>query len=248
MIFVFVALIFILLFVQLVSTVLYLDDFYFTSKYLADLPVAPKSNPLHEMTWGSDWKRQLLIHPPLLTIFYWVWVRIIGSSETLIHIPSAFATLIACYYWWKITLTIRPAWKEHWGLWIMLWCSSFPILINACQAIYAPFECAYLGFAIYRLHSTHTPIYQRLFINIIGVGLFYLYLFYWLIDLLYQYRSHPRIDRILNFMLFLCVSATCLFWYIRNALSHLYAWDHWISPTFQSLLTIFTSLPYVVYI
>lgn len=236
------------LIVQLLPTVLFKDDFYVSARYLSDNPFFPQTNPINELTWGSDWRRQLLIHPPLLLSFYWLWVRIVGSTPLALHIPPFLALGVGCFYWWKIASSSIRELRANPLIWITLWYSCFSILIFSAQAIYAPFECAYLGFAIFQLQHRQIQLKYRIGVHLLGVLLFYHYLFFWLIDAVSTILLKSVHTALTNCILFLLTGSIALWWYYSNVSTNQYQWTHWVRLTLDQFLTVFSLLPYAVYL
>ena len=89
----------------LINGGLWHDEIYNTSIYLApdksEIAIEREDAISSEYPWlaenfnrSSDWKRQISLHPPFISIFYAVWIKIFGDSEISLHIPPIIAGIL----------------------------------------------------------------------------------------------------------------------------------------------------------
>ena len=170
---------YLILIVPLMNKAFWHDEIYNTSLYLNSFPVIqPK---FHEFNWSADWQRQISLHPPVLSLLYYVWIRCFGDSEISLHIPVAIAGLlgiILLYFLGNIILDNDVSFIAT----LATTFSSSHIMYSV-QTVHAIFEM--LSFLASTLCLAHFVITKspRLFrwlliFNVFGICIAYYYVFY----------------------------------------------------------------------
>jgi hypothetical protein len=219
------------LIIDLLPNVLYLDDYYFSPYFLSDVPWFPNYS-FEELSYRKDFLRQLLIHPPLIPFFYWFYTSIIPQNVITFHLPSVISLFLTAFIWNKSFKIFNIEVASIRVLFTAILFSFIPVIIYSVQAIYAPFEALYLSFVINKLWLNKKDYsYKRILFHVLGVSIFYLYLVFWLLDIIFSYKIISKIYWFMNISSFLLTSSLLIYWFYINQSSGAYQWNHWISPT-----------------
>lgn len=72
------------------------DERYFSWPYLSAFPFFDSGERFYD-TWADTWREELALHPPLLYLFYFIWIPIFGNSEISLHVPAFLAGLATVF-------------------------------------------------------------------------------------------------------------------------------------------------------
>lgn len=195
--------------VPLMNKAFWHDEIYNTSLYLNPFPVIqPKSQGFN---WAADWQRQIALHPPVLSLLYYAWIRCFGDSEISLHTPVVIAGLlgvILLYFLGNIifdndigfiaTLTITFS-SSH--------------IMYSVQTVHAIFEMLIFLASMLCLAQLVVTKSARLFrlllvLNVLGACTYYYYCFYLIIQsiIFWILRKDLRVKLIYFIMIFLLLA------------------------------------------
>jgi len=225
------------------------DEVYNTLLYLHSSPLL-NSNAYTLATdskwgWGQDWKKQAAIHPPLLSAFYYFWIRIFGDSEISLHLPAILIGLLGAILIYLIGISI---FDQDVGLWATLaLIFSLSHIGYSTQAVPAIFESSIILASILLFIKFITNQTRKYFIlltmlNVIGISLFYHYLFYLCLQTVILWW-HKKIGRAYAATVITTVSLFMLF-FIYCALNYLYSHPYWLQINPKEVFKIINLLPY----
>jgi len=238
--------------VPLVNKPLQHDEIYNTFVYLYASPLSkasqkPMNLERYDFSWRTDWKRQIAIHPPFLSILYYFWVRLFGDSEISLHMPViivGLAEIILLYFLGSIFFGSDVGFLAALG-------TSFSIahIEYSTQAVYAIFEPFILLaslLCLYKFVITKNKklFYDLLILNIFGISIYYHYFVYLIIQtiILWFYRKEFKITKIyfisvpIIVILFIVVTVICF------SRGH-YSYEFWMRSDFKTLMITIISLP-----
>ena len=230
------------------------DGVYNTKEFLKDSPVSnffPQNKDVlyYEKSWSRDWARQLSIHPPLVSTFYYFWVRVFGDSEASLYIPTiifGLAGLMSVYF-----LGILLFGSDVSFLAVLATSFSLSHIEYSTAAVHAIFELFIFAASIlifYKfIKSKDKGIFRWLFLsNICGVFIFYHYFIYLLLQtiILWIKRKILEIPKYYFFTigLFFVLFAAII---LRNVLNHRYFndFESWIRCDFKTMIKIIIWFP-----
>lgn len=139
--------------IPLLDTPFIPDEFFFSSDYLTAIP-DPFSRVADPAAgyWAVQWQRQLAVHPPFLSFFYFLWTGIFGDSLLSIRIPALLCGLAGIFFCCFLADRLPG---EKCGFWCALMLSACGAHIHySVTAVYAIFELttflgALLALAVY---------------------------------------------------------------------------------------------------
>jgi len=169
--------------VPLMNKAFWHDEIYNTSLYLSSFPIIqPKSQGFN---WSTDCQRQIPLHPPGLSILYYIWIRCFGDSEMSLHIPVAiagFCGIVLLYFLGSIIFDNDVGFISAIALTI---CSSH--IIYSVQTVHAIFEMLLFLTSALCLTCLMVNKSVKLFrwlsiLNVLGACVFYYYSLYLIIQ------------------------------------------------------------------
>ncbi len=199
--------------VPIADKALRIDEIRNTFMYLDTAPFAKlsvgKETPLHYSplhyscysytygySWGKSWKEQMVIHPPLLSAFYYFWIRCFGDSEISLHIPTIIAGFVAIMLLYFFGSFVFGNDIGFLAALAMVFSASH--IVYSVEAVHAIFEMSiFLAslLTLYKLIITGNKknFYLLLALNILGVFMFYHYFFYLIIQTIVLWSLKDRL-------------------------------------------------------
>jgi 4-amino-4-deoxy-L-arabinose transferase-like glycosyltransferase len=222
--------------------------------YLYDSPLSkaqpqePLSFEKHNLSWGTDYKRQLAIHPPFLSILYYFWIRLFGDSEISLHIPVMIVGLLGgflLYFFGSILFGSDVSFLATLATSFSI--SHIEYSTQAVHAIFEPFILLASLLCFYRFVITKNKIFFRglLILNLFGILIYYHYFVYLVIQtmILWVGRKEFKVPKIyfisvpILITAFVVITAICFSeWRYINYL--------WMRSDFKTLVNIIISLPF----
>lgn len=83
-------------------------------------------------------------HPPLYYLLTWVWVRIVGSSEFTMRLPSVIAGTAAIPLAWLVTDRLELSRNTRWAVVIVMALGPFELYFSQEARMYTLLQLAYL--------------------------------------------------------------------------------------------------------
>ena len=181
------------------------DEMYNTTQFLT-LVNYPHSSGL--MTWRSDWKRQLGIHPPFLSLFYFGWVRIFGDSELSLRTPPLAAGLLTLAMTYSIG---KHLFNRLVGL--LAACGlavAGSHIAYSLSAIHAIFDMLFMLMALcalinYAYSGKRSDLYWLLLANVVGFTHFYYFITVLVPQAVYLFVKRRSLSVPSSYFLFVCV-------------------------------------------
>jgi len=228
------------------------DEVYNTFVYLHAAPfsqTAATSLSLEQplFNWKTDGIRQIAMHPPFLSAFYYCWIRIFGDGEISLHLPViilGLAGLVLLYFLGSIIFGSAV------GFFAAL-ATSFSIahIEYSTQAIHAIFEVFILLFSLFLLYKYISTKEKKFFyalpvINLFGILIYYHYWVYLTAQtlILWFYRRELKPAKI-NFILVFIGALLFIAFVFRCFMAKLYNYDFWMLPDFKTLVNVIVGLP-----
>ena len=119
------------------------DEIYNSLSYLAPHRLGSTGG------WSQDWSRQIVIHPPGVSLFYSAWIRLVGDSPIALHVPALLAGLLSLVL---ALLLARRFLPSHLALLYTLTVGvSGSHVVHSVSAVHAIFELAALQGALLAL-------------------------------------------------------------------------------------------------
>jgi hypothetical protein len=233
------------------------DEIYKTSLFLHTSPITEfrshKNTNLKEespwfKSWETDWRRHLVLHPPLLSTFYYFWIRVFSDSETSLRIPPlifALAGIILLYFFGFTLFGSEVSFLSTLAITLSL--SHIIYSTLAIDQIFASFIllASLLYFCKFFISEREGMPPMLLILNIIGVLIFYHYFVYLFIQtiILWFYRKRLKITKYYFIgacvlMTLFLISVVAVFW-VRG-----HCYDHWTHNNLKTTIKAITSLPY----
>lgn len=218
----------------LMGNALWHDEIYNTSLYLNTFPdLRPSSgeNALQVSGWAAEWRWQIALHPPALSIFYYVWIRLFGDSEFSMHVPVLLAGLLGVILLYLLGCIVFDSDIGFVAALAMIFSSSY--LMYSVQAVHAIFEmliflASALAFAHFVIKKNKKIFKILIFLNILGFGIFYCYFFYFLAQniVLWIFRKSLGIKKI-YFVASILLSVIFISFISFNYTKKQYSCSHW---------------------
>jgi hypothetical protein len=206
----------------------------------------------YDYSWGKSWKEQLVIHPPLISAFYYSWIRIFGDSEISLHTPAIIAGLagiILLYFLGSLVFGNGIGFLAA----IAMEFSASHIMYSV-QAVHAIFEIPIFLASIivfYKLIITRDKklFYLLLTLNVLGILTFYHYFFYLIIQtiVLWFLRDGLRIKTpyFIIPVLFTAVFFASVLTFYKEGM---YYWTHWPKNNLETTVMNIIYLPWAFFI
>jgi len=228
------------------------DEIYNTSAYLQDCPLSKTSqkhalsNALN-LSWGTDWKRQITMHPPFLSGFYYFWIRIFGDSEISLHAPviiAGLAGIILLYLLGSLLFGNDVGFLAALGVSFSV--AHIEYSTQAVHAIFEPFILLASLLCIYGFITTRRRkfFYSLILANIFGILIYYHYYVYLIIQtiILRLLRKELKITRI-YFVSVAAITVLFAFFTLTNFAKGSYSYEFWIQSNIKTLINTVISLP-----
>jgi len=221
------------------------DEIYNTSIYLKALPFSQPQ--LSVYNWSTDWRRQIPLHPPALSLFYYVWIRCFGDSEVSLHIPAAIAGaagIILFYLLGSIMFDCDVAFMSALAL---TSCSAH--IMYSVQTVHAIFEMLnLLASALvlaYFLTGPSPSLFRRLLIlNAVGLLIGYYYIFFlWMQTVIFATRRKFLNISWVYFLVILMLTVLVLGFIKCSYDRGRYNFNHWPRNNFKQTLSNILYLP-----
>lgn len=251
--------------VPLADKALWIDEIRNTFMYLDTAPFAKlsagKEMPLYYKpldyscysytygySWGKSWKEQIVIHPPLLSTFYYLWIRVFGDSEISLHIPTIIAGLIGIILLYFFGSFIFE--NDVGFLATLATVFSTSHIMYSVQAVHAIFEMLFflaslLIFCKLLITKNNKFFYLLVALNILGMLMFYHYFFYLSIQTiaLWFLKDTLKIKASYFAMVFILTaifSISVIVWYGKGC----YHWSHWPKNNLERTIKNIIILPW----
>jgi len=208
---------------EIYNTFLYLDTNPFsTGTMSAGLQGRSPDQP----NWKTDYKRQIPIHPPLVSIFYYYWIRIFTDSEISLHIPPLIAgwlSLIIFYILGSYLVGEEIALAAG-----IVFNFSAAFIAYSTQAVLAAFElfCLLLSLLLlYRFltRRNKTDLRNLCIINILSALTFYHYFVFLFGQTIIFFLFRKKLDIRLPYFIF----AFSLFAIFASILTYAFLGNHY---------------------
>lgn len=227
------------------NNALWHDEIYNTFLYLKALPnISPQANHTlsksYSFSWSTDWKRQIVLHPPFLSLIYYVWIRLFGDSEVSLHIPVAIAGLLGIIIVYFLGSLV---FDNDVGLMAALATAfSSSHIMYSVQTVHAIFEMliflsSILCLARFVITKNAGLFRLLLLLNILGALIFYYYFFYLIIQtiVLWLLKKDLKIKSLYFAAVFISVTVFLVFvkyTYDKN----FYSYKHWPKNDFSQTI------------
>ena len=183
-----IILLYLILIIPLMNNALWHDEIYNTSLYLHTFPAIgfhAKEPAPQAYGWSTDWQRQIALHPPFLSLFYYAWIRAFGDSEISMHIPVAIAGLLGIIILYFLGLAVFDNDVGFMATLATTFSSSH--IIYSVQAVHAIFEmliflASLLCLTQFIIRKTARLFKLLLLLNMLGIFIFYYYFFYLIVQ------------------------------------------------------------------
>jgi hypothetical protein len=246
------ALLYVFLQAPVLPTAVYHDDTYNSRLYLKSAPLVatPPAGTIADprvLEWGRDWGRQLHIHPPLLSIVYFSWIRVFGDGETSLHLPTAMAGLAALLLWHRVALRVVDRETALWAG--VLFCLSPPALYYSSRAIHASFESLAFAASVLALaRHLEAPGPRRLAVllgcNVLGALTAYHYLVLLALQAALAWRLRSRLGGSWRLVaLPACGTVAIAAALLAGAGRFGYRYDHWWQTRPSQIPRFFAAIP-----
>lgn len=235
-----IILLYLILIIPLINNALWHDEIYNTSLYLHSFPAIglhAKQSLSPELSWQTDWQRLIAVHPPSMSLFYYVWIRIFGDSETSLHIPLAIGGLLGVIVLYFLGATVFDNDVGFIATLATTFSSSY--IIYSVQAVQAVIEmlifvASLLCLAQFIITKNARFFKFLLILNVLGIFIFYCYIFYLVIQiiLLLFFKKDLRIKP----LYFVTISLFLVFFIIFvkfNYIHNRYDRTHWPKNDFN---------------
>lgn len=234
-----IVILYLLLRAPLAGKALWHDEIYGTRSYLSTSPLLEfqqEKKALADFSWGTDWKRQMKIHPPLWYVFYYCWVRLFGDSEVSLHIPVMLIGLMGIVLLYAFSSLIFENDISFPATLATVFSASH--IMYSAQVVHAVFELLIFLVSLillYKFIITGNPRKFRLLLiaNVLGVCIFYHYLLYLFVQnaILWALRSRLKIRPLYFIIVFLFLISFYSFFALNYVKNRYADFRHWPENT-----------------
>jgi hypothetical protein len=228
------------------------DELYNAFPYLATSPLThaaartPANGEL-PFDWAADWKRQLVVHPPTLSAFYFGWIRVFGDSPVSLHVPPLMAGCVGVGATYLLGAVLAgPAVGVAAALALTV---SLSHVEHSTQAVHAAFEVAILALSLWLLarllvRGTRDDRNRLIAVNVAGVLLFYHYVVFLAVQtvILWPRRRGLAIGTT-YFLAAGMAAAGVAAVFVHGFARQEYGYDYWMSGGLKTLGATAFSLP-----
>jgi hypothetical protein len=229
------------------------DENYNRFPYLATSPAGwaiaraqgHRGSTLHG--WAADWPRQIVIHPPGVSAFYWAWIRVFGDSAVALHVPTIILGTASVLLTWSFAGRLfgsRVALPAALAV-----CVSLSHVEHSTQAVHAIFETALLVASLIGLQRVieggRAGLRRWLWVlNLLGIAVSYHYAVFLALQtvLLWQRRKALRVPRVY----FVAVGVAALIVaavFTAGRVRDLYTYEFWPAWNLAKAIETLRSLP-----
>lgn len=241
---------YLLLRVPLMDKALWQDEIRNTFEYLNTSPLTgidQDKETIPGYSWGRTWGEQIVIHPPALSAFYYVWIRVFGDSEISLHVPTLIAglgSLLLLYFFGSFVFS-----RDIGFLAAVAMALSPSHIGYSAEAVHAVFEllvflASVFVFCRYVVMKDRRLWYLLLALNMLGIFVFYHYLFYIIIQTIALWVLRDRVKvSTAYFITVVLLAALFLFFVTTSYAKGMYHWTHWPKNSIVNTIKIIIFLP-----
>lgn len=180
--------------------------------------------------WVKYWWTQLHIHPPLVSVGYFVWNLIAGDSEAALRIPTVFAGILVLLTTYRTGRRLFNEPTAIAGTFILAASAGF--LRYSVSAVHAIFEALVVMVSVLCfLRYCERPDRKRLMIlllcNLAGFATFYYYVFLAAFQGLYLLIYREKFKVPVFFFVGLCATAALCGYFILSGHHQTYRYHWW---------------------
>jgi hypothetical protein len=179
------------------------DEIYNTLCYLHTSPMASPTDTAFEkdmldkfgLSWRTDWRREISLHPPFVYLFYYGWTRIFGDSEISLHAPPLLIGLLGLLLLYQIAAPLLGR-RVAFAASLATACST-AWLGYSVQAVHAMFEAgifliSLFFFTRYVRSSDKKDLVCLRIANLFGILIFYHYVVFLLAQALFFFLNRKK--------------------------------------------------------
>lgn len=198
--------------------------------------------------WRTDWRRQIATHPPFLSGFYYVWIRIFGDSEVSLHFPAMLTGLFSLFVLYFFGSILFGRKVSFFATAAVLLSPSH--ILYSTQAVHAIFELSIFLISLSYLYKFLFYRSNKLFmylivLNILGFFIFYHYIVYFIIQILIIIICAKNIKGFNLYRIFsLIVCATFFTYFLVNFFRGHYSYIFGLQHKILMLLGSMNILPF----
>jgi hypothetical protein len=228
------------------------DEFYNAFPYLVTSPLtrAPASVAAKgelPFDWARDWRRQLAVHPPTLSAFYFAWIRVFGDAPVSVHVPPLLAGCVGVGATYLLGAALAgPAAGMTAALALTV---SLAHIEHSTQAVHAAFEAAVLALSLWLFarvlaRGGRDDVVRLTLASVVGVLLFYHFIVFLAVQTLVLWHRRRALALGPGYFVLAAVAASAVAAVFALGFAwREYGYAYWMPGSLRSLGATVFSLP-----